>query len=74
MSPPLWNHCRVIEVQFSLCAGEAWHGTPTEFVYYAVMNPDGTIRPGQKEPEVSKEELLKVYSLMIRLHVRHQLA
>jgi hypothetical protein len=38
------------------------------------MNPDGSIRPGQKAPDVSKEELLKVYGLMLRLHVRRDAA
>jgi len=38
------------------------------FPVYRVMNPDGTVRPGAKEPTMDKEELLKFYKLMVHLN------
>lgn len=36
----------------------------------AVMNADGSLRAGQTEPKISKDELVNIYKLMIRLRVR----
>lgn len=35
-----------------------------------VMNPDGTLRPGQAEPTLAPDQVLKSYKLMVRLRVR----
>jgi hypothetical protein len=36
----------------------------------AVMDPDGSICKGAKQPTIPKEELVNFYKLMTRLNVR----
>jgi hypothetical protein len=33
------------------------------------MSADGTLRPGAKEPNMTQEELIKFYKLMVHLNV-----